>query len=47
MSESATAGLSDLDTGPGRLLIGILVALFLEDWRAGVAFAIFSFATTG
>jgi ATP-binding cassette, subfamily B, bacterial len=29
----------------GLLLIGILVALFLEDWRAGLAFAIFSFAT--
>ena len=29
----------------GLLLIGILVALFLEDWRAGLAFTIFSFAT--
>ena len=29
----------------GLLLIGILVALFLEDWRAGVAFTIFSVAT--
>lgn len=29
----------------GLLLIGILTALFIEDWRAGVAFAIFSFAT--
>ncbi|HSL29571.1 MAG TPA: ABC transporter ATP-binding protein [Anaerolineales bacterium] len=29
----------------GLLLIGILVALFLEDWRAGLAFAVFSIAT--
>jgi ABC-type multidrug transport system fused ATPase/permease subunit len=29
----------------GLLLIGILVAIFLEDWRAGIAFTIFSFAT--
>jgi ATP-binding cassette subfamily B protein len=29
----------------GLLLVGILVALFLEDWRAGVGFTIFSFAT--
>jgi len=29
----------------GLLLIGILVALFLEDWRAGLGFTIFSFAT--
>ena len=29
----------------GLLLIGILVALFLEDWRAGLAFAIYSVAT--
>jgi ABC-type multidrug transport system fused ATPase/permease subunit len=29
----------------GLLLIGILAALFLEDWRAGVVFTIFSFAT--
>ena len=29
----------------GLLLIGILAALFLEDWRAGLAFTIFSFAT--
>jgi ABC-type multidrug transport system fused ATPase/permease subunit len=29
----------------GLLLIGILVALFLEDWRAGLAFTIFSIAT--
>lgn len=29
----------------GLLLVGILVALFLEDWRAGLAFAIFSVAT--
>ena len=27
------------------LLIGILVALFLEDWRAGLGFTVFSFAT--
>ena len=29
----------------GLLLIGILVAIFLEDWRAGIVFTIFSFAT--
>lgn len=29
----------------GLLLIGILVALVLEDWRAGLAFTIFSVAT--
>jgi len=29
----------------GLLLIGVLVALFREDWRAGLAFTIFSFAT--
>ena len=29
----------------GLLLIGILVALFLEDWRAGLAFAVYSVAT--
>ncbi len=29
----------------GLLLVGILVALFLEDWRAGLGFAVFSFAT--
>jgi ATP-binding cassette, subfamily B, bacterial len=29
----------------GLLLIGILVALFLEDWRAGLGFTAFSFAT--
>jgi ATP-binding cassette, subfamily B, bacterial len=29
----------------GLLLIGILIALFLEDWRAGLAFTIFSIAT--
>lgn len=29
----------------GLLLIGILVALFLEDWRAGVAFTVFSVVT--
>jgi ABC-type multidrug transport system fused ATPase/permease subunit len=29
----------------GLLLLGILTALFLEDWRAGVAFAVFSAAT--
>ncbi|RPI93715.1 MAG: ABC transporter ATP-binding protein [Chloroflexi bacterium] len=29
----------------GLLLIGILAALFREDWRAGLAFTIFSFAT--
>ena len=29
----------------GLLLIGILTALYIEDWRAGLAFTIFSFAT--
>ena len=29
----------------GLLLVGILVALFLEDWRAGLGFTIFSIAT--
>jgi ABC-type multidrug transport system fused ATPase/permease subunit len=29
----------------GLLLIGILIALFIEDWRAGLAFAVFSFVT--
>lgn len=29
----------------GLLLIGILVALFLEDWRAGLAFSIYSVVT--
>ena len=29
----------------GLLLIGILIALFLEDWRAGLGFTVFSFAT--
>jgi ABC-type multidrug transport system fused ATPase/permease subunit len=29
----------------GLLLIGILVALFIEDWRAGLAFTIYSVAT--
>ena len=29
----------------GLLLVGILVALFLEDWRAGFAFAVFSVVT--
>ena len=29
----------------GLLLVGILVAIFLEDWRAGIVFTIFSFAT--
>jgi ABC-type multidrug transport system fused ATPase/permease subunit len=29
----------------GLLLIGILIALFLEDWRAGLAFSVYSFAT--
>ena len=29
----------------GLLLVGILVALFLEDWRAGLGFAIFSVVT--
>ncbi len=29
----------------GLLLIGILIALFIEDWRAGLAFTIYSFLT--
>jgi ABC-type multidrug transport system fused ATPase/permease subunit len=29
----------------GLLLIGILVALFIEDWRAGLAFTLYSFLT--
>jgi ABC-type multidrug transport system fused ATPase/permease subunit len=29
----------------GLLLVGILIALFLEDWRAGLAFTIYSAAT--
>jgi ABC-type multidrug transport system fused ATPase/permease subunit len=29
----------------GLLLIGILVALYLEDWRAGLGFTVFSIAT--
>lgn len=29
----------------GLLMIGILVALFLEDWRVGIAFAIYSLVT--
>lgn len=29
----------------GLLLVGILTALFIEDWRAGLAFAVFSLAT--
>ncbi len=29
----------------GFLLIGILIALFMEDWRAGLAFTIYSFLT--
>lgn len=29
----------------GLLMIGILVALFLEDWRVGIAFAIYSVVT--
>src|SRR5512145_1201036 len=29
----------------GLLMIGILIALFLEDWRIGLAFAIYSLAT--
>ncbi|HQX16630.1 MAG TPA: ABC transporter ATP-binding protein, partial [Anaerolineales bacterium] len=29
----------------GFLLIGILIALFLEDWRAGLAFTVYSFLT--
>jgi ABC-type multidrug transport system fused ATPase/permease subunit len=31
----------------GLLLIGILAALFIEDWRAGLAFTIYSFVTIG
>ncbi|MFN8382371.1 MAG: ABC transporter ATP-binding protein [Anaerolineales bacterium] len=31
----------------GLLLIGILIALFIEDWRAGLAFTIYSFVTVG
>jgi ABC-type multidrug transport system fused ATPase/permease subunit len=29
----------------GLLLIGILIALFIEDWRAGLAFTVYSFLT--
>jgi ABC-type multidrug transport system fused ATPase/permease subunit len=29
----------------GLLLVGILIALFLEDWRAGLGFTVFSIAT--
>ena len=29
----------------GLLMIGILVALFLEDWRVGIAFAVYSLVT--
>jgi ATP-binding cassette subfamily B protein len=29
----------------GLLLIGVLVALFLEDWRVGIGFAVYSLAT--
>ena len=29
----------------GFLLIGILIALFIEDWRAGLAFTVYSFLT--
>src|SRR5512134_3803288 len=29
----------------GLLLLGVLAALFREDWRAGIAFTVFSFAT--
>ena len=29
----------------GMLLIGILIALFIEDWRAGLAFTVYSFLT--
>ncbi len=29
----------------GLLLIGILIALFIEDWRAGLAFSVYSFLT--
>lgn len=29
----------------GFLLVGILIALFLEDWRAGLAFTVYSFLT--
>ena len=31
--------------GNGLLLVGILTALFLEDWRAGLAFALFAVAS--
>src|SRR5215216_7783133 len=31
--------------GTGLLMIGILAALFLEDWRVGLGFAIYSLAT--
>lgn len=31
--------------GNGILLIGILAALFAEDWRAGLGFSVFAFAT--
>ena len=29
----------------GFLLVGILIALFMEDWRAGLAFTVYSFLT--
>ncbi|MEW6401562.1 MAG: ABC transporter ATP-binding protein [Chloroflexota bacterium] len=29
----------------GLLMVGILIALFMEDWRAGVAFTVYSIAT--
>ena len=29
----------------GLLLVGILIALFLEDWRVGITFTVFSFLT--
>lgn len=29
----------------GLLLVGILIALFVEDWRAGLAFTVYSFLT--
>ena len=29
----------------GFLLVGILIALFIEDWRAGLAFTVYSFLT--
>jgi len=29
----------------GLLLVGILIALFIEDWRAGLAFTVYSFLT--